>query len=217
MFSSIAHRYDVANHLLSCGCDLLWRKRAAKIVAGWKPKAIVDLATGTGDLALALQKELPHSEIVGVDFSDEMLAVAKGKGVRRVISADALALPLAARSFDCLTIAFGLRNIEDWNVAVREMARVLVADGKLLIMEFSLPSISILRSMYRFYLHRVLPIFGSLLTRKKSAYDYLGESIERFPGGAELLRLIEANGFVGAAAEALSGGIVTIYTATTRN
>jgi len=214
MFSSIAHRYDVANHLLSCGCDLLWRRRAAQIVAGWNPKTIVDLATGTGDLALTLQNRLPHSEIVGVDFSDEMLAVAKAKGVRRVIAADALALPFANRSFDCLTIAFGLRNIADWNAAVREMARVLVTDGKLLIMEFSLPSISILRSTYRFYLHRVLPTFGSLLTQKKTAYDYLGESIERFPGGEELLRLIEANGFRGAAAEALTGGIVTIYTAT---
>ena len=214
MFSGIAHRYDLANHLLSCGCDLLWRRRAAQIVAGWNPKTSVDLATGTGDLALTLQNRLPHSEIVGVDFSDEMLAVAKAKGVRRVIAADALALPFANRSFDCLTIAFGLRNIADWNAAVREMARVLVTDGKLLIMEFSLPSISILRSTYRFYLHRVLPTFGSLLTQKKTAYDYLGESIERFPGGEELLRLIEANGFRGAAAEALTGGIVTIYTAT---
>ena len=217
MFSGIAHRYDLANHLLSCGCDLLWRRRAAQIVAGWNPKTIVDLATGTGDLALTLQNRLPHSEIVGVDFSDEMLAVAKAKGVRRVIAADALALPFATGSFDCLTIAFGLRNIADWNAAVREMARVLVTDGKLLIMEFSLPSISILRSTYRFYLHRVLPTFGSLLTQKKTAYDYLGESIERFPGGAELLRLIEANGFREAAAEALTGGIVTIYTATKRN
>ena len=214
MFSGIAHRYDLANHLLSCGCDLLWRRRAAQIVAGWNPKTIVDLATGTGDLALTLQNRLPHSEIVGVDFSDEMLAVAKAKGVRRVIAADALALPFANRSFDCLTIAFGLRNIADWNAAVREMARVLVTDGKLLIMEFSLPSISILRSTYRFYLHRVLPTFGSLLTQKKTAYDYLGESIERFPGGAELLRLIEANGFHGATLEPLTGGIVTIYTAT---
>ena len=214
MFNSIAHRYDLANHLLSCGCDLLWRRRAAQIVAGWNPKTIVDLATGTGDLALTLQNRLPHSEIVGVDFSDEMLAVAKAKGVRRVIAADALALPFANRSFDCLTIAFGLRNIEDWSAAVREMARVLVTDGKLLIMEFSLPSISILRSTYRFYLHRVLPTFGSLLTQKKTAYDYLGESIEQFPGGEELSRLIEANGFCDAVAKPLTGGIVAIYTAT---
>jgi len=214
MFGAIARRYDLANHLLSCGCDFLWRKRAAEIVHDWTPNAIVDLATGTGDLALVLQRTLPQSEIVGVDFSDEMLAIARSKGVRRLVSADALALPFAGNSFDCLTIAFGLRNIADWNAALREMQRVLTADGKLLIMEFSIPSMSILRTVYRFYLHRVLPIFGSLLTRKKTAYDYLGDSIERFPGGAELLRLIEANGFRDATAEPLTGGIVTIYSAT---
>jgi demethylmenaquinone methyltransferase/2-methoxy-6-polyprenyl-1,4-benzoquinol methylase len=213
MFGSIARRYDLANHLLSCGCDVIWRKRAAGIVADWKPNTIIDLAAGTGDLTLALEKKLPDSEIVAADFSEEMLAVARTKGVRRVIVADALALPFADQSFDCLTIAFGLRNIKDWSAALREMARVLAANGNLLVMEFSLPSISILRSLYRFYLHRLLPIFGSFLTRKKTAYDYLGDSIEQFPGGDELLRLIEANGFRDAAAAPLTGGIVTIYTA----
>ena len=214
MFGSISRRYDLANHLLSCGCDFFWRKRAAAIVKGWNPNAIVDLATGTGDLALALAKALPKSEIIGADFSEEMLAVAKGKGVPRVILADALALPFADRSFDCLTIAFGLRNIKDWSVAVREMSRILITNGHVLIMEFSLPSMSILRSVYRFYLHRIMPIFGAVLTQKKTAYDYLGDSIEQFPGGDALLRLIEANGFRNAAAEPLTGGIVTIYAAT---
>jgi demethylmenaquinone methyltransferase / 2-methoxy-6-polyprenyl-1,4-benzoquinol methylase len=106
-----------------------------------------------------------------------------------------------------------LRNIKDWSTALREMARVLTANGNLLVMEFSLPSMSILRAIYRFYLHRLLPIFGSLLTRKKTAYYYLGDSIEQFPGGQELVRLIDANGFSDAAAEPLTGGIVTIYTA----
>jgi demethylmenaquinone methyltransferase/2-methoxy-6-polyprenyl-1,4-benzoquinol methylase len=214
MFGSIARRYDLANHLLSCGCDFFWRKRAAAIVKGWNPDAIVDLATGTGDLALALAKALPKSEIIGADFSEEMLAVAKGKGVRRVIAADALALPFADRSFDCLTIAFGLRNIKDWSAALREMNRILITNGHVLIMEFSLPSMSIVRAIYRFYLHRVMPIFGAFLTQKKTAYDYLGDSIEQFPGGDALLRLIEANGFRNATAEPLTGGIVTIYTAT---
>jgi demethylmenaquinone methyltransferase/2-methoxy-6-polyprenyl-1,4-benzoquinol methylase len=216
MFGSISRRYDLANHLLSCGCDFFWRSRAAKIVSGWNPNTIVDLATGTGDLALALAKALPKSEIIGADFSEEMLAVAKAKGVRRVVTADALALPFANRSFDCLTIAFGLRNIQDWSAALREMARVLTPNGNLLVMEFSLPSISVLRTAYRFYLHRLMPVFGSFLTRKKTAYDYLGDSIEQFPGGEDLLRLIETNGFRGAAAEPLTGGIVTIYTATRR-
>ena len=214
MFSSIARRYDLANHLLSCGCDFFWRKRAAEIVKGWNSSAIVDLATGTGDLALALEQALPDSEIVGADFSEEMLAVAKAKGVRRVIAADALSLPFVDGSFDCLTIAFGLRNIKDWSAALREMARVLTSNGHLLVMEFSLPSISILRSVYRFYLHRMLPILGAFLTEKTTAYDYLGESIEKFPGGDGLARVIEANGFRDAAIEPLTGGIVTIYTAT---
>jgi demethylmenaquinone methyltransferase / 2-methoxy-6-polyprenyl-1,4-benzoquinol methylase len=214
MFGSISRRYDLANHLLSCGCDFLWRKRAAEIARRWNPSAIVDLATGTGDLALTLEKTLPRAEIVGADFSEEMLAVARAKGVRRTIFADALALPFANRSFDCLTIAFGLRNIQDWSAALKEMNRVLTIGGHLLIMEFSLPSMSILRSAYRFYLHHVLPIFGAFLTKKKTAYDYLGESIEKFPGGGDMLRLIDANGFHAASAEPLTGGIVTIYTAT---
>ena len=217
MFGSISRRYDLANHLLSCGCDFFWRKRAAKIVADWNPNAIVDLATGTGDLALALMRTLPNAEIIGADFSEEMLAVARSKGVRRAIAADALVLPFANRSFDCVTIAFGLRNIEDWGAALREMARVLTTNGHLLVMEFSLPSMSILRTVYRFYLHRLMPIFGSFLTQKKTAYDYLGESIEKFPGGEEMLRLMEATGFERAAMEPLSAGIVTIYTATKRD
>jgi demethylmenaquinone methyltransferase / 2-methoxy-6-polyprenyl-1,4-benzoquinol methylase len=213
MFGSIARRYDLANHVLSCGCDFIWRNRAAGIVRRWAPKNVLDLAAGTGDLTLALGRALPESEIVAADFSEEMLAIAKSKGVRRVVTADALALPFGDRSFDCVTIAFGLRNIKDWSGALREMARVLSANGHVLIMEFSLPAPSILRAVYRFYLHRILPIFGSMLTGKKAAYDYLGDSIEQFPGGDEMCRLIEANGFRNAAAEPLSGGIVTIYRA----
>ena len=213
MFGSIARRYDLANHVLSCGCDVLWRKRAARTVTAWNPKNVVDLAAGTGDLTLALEKALPKSKIVAADFSEEMLAVAKIKGVRQAVAADALALPFSDGSFDCLTIAFGLRNIKDWGVALREMARVLKANGHLLVMEFSLPRMSIFRALYRFYLHQLVPILGSLLTGKKSAYDYLGDSIEQFPGGETMLRLIEANGFRDATAEPLTGGIVTIYTA----
>jgi demethylmenaquinone methyltransferase/2-methoxy-6-polyprenyl-1,4-benzoquinol methylase len=217
MFGSIARRYDLANHVLSFGCDFHWRKRAAGIVAGWSPNKIVDLAAGTGDLTLALEKALPESEVVAADFSEEMLAVATMKGVCRVVTADALALPFADQSIDCLTIAFGLRNINDWSAALREMARTLTANGHLLVMEFSLPRMSLLRATYRFYLHQLIPIFGSLLTGKKSAYDYLGDSIEQFPGGEAMLRLIEANGFRNASAEPLTGGIVTIYTATKKD
>jgi demethylmenaquinone methyltransferase / 2-methoxy-6-polyprenyl-1,4-benzoquinol methylase len=213
MFASIAQRYDLANHVLSCGSDFYWRRRAAEIIAGWRPNRVLDLATGTGDLALAIEKKLPNIEILGADFSEEMLAVAKRKGLRHTFLVNAVKLPFLDASFDCVTIAFGLRNLPDWSVALAEMRRVLNANGHLLILEFSLPEQAILRRVYRFYLHRCLPVFGSFLTKQKGAYDYLGDSIEEFPNGDAMLRLIEANGFGNAQAEPLTAGIVTIYTA----
>jgi demethylmenaquinone methyltransferase/2-methoxy-6-polyprenyl-1,4-benzoquinol methylase len=223
MFGAIARRYDLANHILSCGADFYWRKRAAKIVADWAPREtpkgfaspfrVIDLATGTGDLAMVLQKEMPDAGIIGADFSEEMLAIAKAKGLPRTIQADVLALPFPDRSVDCVTIAFGLRNVQDWGAALREMARVLRLGGHVLVLEFSLPRSSILRAIYRAYLHRCLPVIGAALTKTKNAYDYLGDSIEEFPNGDAMLRLMEANGFTSAKAEPLTGGIVTIYTA----
>ena len=213
MFGAIARRYDLANHMLSCGTDFYWRKCAANIVASWRPGKIVDLATGTGDLALALQKKLPDAEVTGVDFVPEMLDLAQRKGVRQTILADAMQLPFSDGSFDCVTIAFGLRNMENWGGALAEMSRVLGRDGHLLVLEFSLPTRSIVRAIYRLYLHRCLPLLGSLLTRKKSAYDYLGDSIEEFPSGHAMIDLIEASGFRHATLQPLSYGVATIYTA----
>ena len=213
MFGAIARRYDLANHTLSCGTDFYWRKCAANIVANWRPGKIVDLATGTGDLALALQKKLPDAEVTGVDFLPEMLELAQSKGLRKTVLADAMKLPFRDGSFDCVTIAFGLRNMENWRDALVEMSRVLKRDGRLLVLEFSLPTASIVRTIYRFYLHRCLPLLGSFLTRKKSAYDYLGDSIEEFPSGHAMIDLIEASGFKHATLQPLSYGIVTIYTA----
>ncbi|PYK74867.1 MAG: bifunctional demethylmenaquinone methyltransferase/2-methoxy-6-polyprenyl-1,4-benzoquinol methylase UbiE [Verrucomicrobia bacterium] len=213
MFGSIARRYDLANHLLSCGIDFYWRRRAAEIVAGWRPHRIADLATGTGDLALALQKKLPDAEIVGVDFLPEMLDLAQRKGVRQVVLADAMNLPFGDASFDCVTIAFGLRNLENWGAALTEMSRALRTSGRLLVLEFSLPTTPILRAIYRFYLHRCLPLLGSFLTGKKTAYDYLGDSIEEFPSGNAMCQLMQANGFARPTFEPLTGGIVIIYTA----
>jgi len=213
MFNAIAPRYDLANHLLSCGADFYWRNRAATIVANWRPVQIVDLATGTGDLAFALSRKLPQAEITGVDFSEEMLARARAKGLSRTILADAMQLPFASASVDCVTIAFGLRNLPDYGGGLREMQRVLNPGGHLLVLEFSLPRVPMLRAIYRFYLHRCLPAVGSLLTGERSAYQYLGDSIEQFPGGDAMLHLLEQSGFRDARAKPLSGGIVTIYTA----
>ena len=213
MFGSIARRYDLANHLLSCGIDFYWRRHAAEIVADWQPHRVTDLATGTGDLALALQKKLPDAEIVGVDVLPEMLDLAQRKGVRQIVLADAMNLPFNDASFDCVAIAFGLRNLENWAAALAEMWRVLKPDGHLLVLEFSLPTTPILRAIYRFYLHRCLPLLGSFLTGTKSAYDYLGDSIEEFPDGNAMCELMAKNGFAHTTFEHLTGGIVTIYTA----
>jgi len=212
MFGSIATRYDLANHVLSCGIDFYWRARAAEIVASWHPNAIADLATGTGDLALAIQKKLPHAELTGVDFLPEMLELAQRKGVRRVVLADAMKLPFDDASFDCVTIAFGLRNLENCSAALVEMRRVLKANGHLLVLEFSLPTTPALRAAYRFYLHRCLPLLGSFLTQEKSAYDYLGDSIEKFPSGNAMCELMKQTGYASPSFEPLTGGIVTIYT-----
>jgi demethylmenaquinone methyltransferase / 2-methoxy-6-polyprenyl-1,4-benzoquinol methylase len=212
MFGRIARRYDLANHLLSGGADFLWRRRAAKIVAGWQPRDVLDLATGSGDLALAIQGRLPEATVTATDFSPEMLEVARRKGVAKTVLADALQLPFESASFDCVTVAFGLRNMADWDRALSEMARVLRAGGHLLVLDFSIPT-GALQPMYRFYLHRCLPLLASIITGQKTAYDYLGGSIERFPSGVEILELIERNGFTMASTEPLTGGIATIYVA----
>jgi demethylmenaquinone methyltransferase/2-methoxy-6-polyprenyl-1,4-benzoquinol methylase len=212
MFDRIAPRYDLANHVLSGGVDFLWRRRVAKIVENWQPKRVLDLATGSGDLALAIQCRLPEATIVAADFSPEMLEVARQKGVRETVLADALQLPFDTESFDCVTVAFGLRNMADWAAALREMARVLRPGGHLLVLDFSLP-IGPLRPAYRFYLHRCLPLLASIVTGHKAAYDYLGGSIEKFPSGGEMIELIEKNGFATASAKPLTGGIATIYVA----
>ena len=139
MFGRIARRYDLANHLLSGGADFLWRRRAVKVVEEWRPRRALDLATGSGDLALALQRRLPEAAIIAADFSPEMLGVAQRKGARGTVLADALSLPFEAESFDCVTVAFGLRNMADWSLALREMSRVLRSSGHLLVLDFSLP------------------------------------------------------------------------------
>jgi demethylmenaquinone methyltransferase / 2-methoxy-6-polyprenyl-1,4-benzoquinol methylase len=213
MFGRVALRYDLANHVLSLGMDVFWRARAARLVESWKAERILDLATGSGDLALAMERRSPKAKIVAADFSPRMIQIARAKGVRETIVADALQLPFSDGSFDCVTIAFGLRNIADWGAALREMSRILRAGGHLLVLDFSIPK-SILRGPYRFYLHHFLPRLAGLLTGEKDAYQYLGVSIEGFPSGVEMVQLIEGNGFADAEICSMTGGIVEICTAT---
>ena len=212
LFGSIARRYDLANHLLSGGLDFLWRRRVARTVAGWQPQSILDLATGSGDIALTLSRHLPRARIIGADFCVPMLRKAVRKGVHPVLAADGLALPFADAVFDVVTVAFGLRNMASWPGALREIHRVLRPGGNILILDFSLPPAP-LRWIYRPYLHRVLPWIAGRLTGERAAYEYLGDSIERFPSGAAMCALLESAGFVSPRAEGLSGGIVSLYTA----
>ena len=212
MFSAIAHRYDFANHLLSGGLDFFWRKRAAQIVKAWQPARILDLATGSGDLALTIRAACPGSFLVGADFCHPMLLHAQQKGLAHLVAADGLHLPFADESFDALTIAFGLRNMESWPRGLGEMRRVLRPGGHVLVLDFSIPPAP-LRWLYRPYLHHALPRIAALLTREKSAYEYLGDSIENFPAGDAMCALLRETGFQNPRCEPLTGGIVSLYTA----
>ncbi len=212
-FAAIAKRYDLANHLLSGGLDFLWRAKASGIVAEDDPVRILDLATGSGDLARALRKASPRAVVIGADFCIPMLEVARKKNLPLLVQADGLRLPFRTGIFDALTVAFGLRNMASWEGALREMARVLRAGGLLLVMDFSLPEIAPLREAYRLYLHKVLPRFAAAITGNKEAYEYLGSSIESFPRGAEMRELVERSGFSDFRARSLCFGVASIYTA----
>lgn len=210
-FASIAKRYVVTNHLLSAGIDVLWRRRVARLVAETRPERVLDVATGSGDLAAAVQNACPNARVVGADFCAPMLVEARRRGIRDLLVADGLALPFPDQSFDALTIGYGLRNMADWEAGVREFARVLRPGGRLVILDFSLPDRRSLRAPYRFYLHRVLPGIAGLLTGNADAYTYLGDSIERFPAGDEMRELILRAGFSACDWIPLAGGISSVY------
>jgi len=213
-FASIAPRYDLANHVLSGGVDYLWRWQVARLVAPWQPRRLLDLATGSGDLALTLRRWLPKTAIIGSDFSPQMLREAMRKGLSPVVVADALHLPFADETFDVVTVAFGLRNMESWTGALREMRRVLRPGGHVLVLDFSLPALAPLRFAYRLYLHHVLPKIAGRLTGERGAYDYLAGSIEKFPSGSAMLSLLASAGFRDVKARPMTGGIVSIYVGT---
>jgi len=212
-FAGISSRYDIANHVLSGGVDFLWRAKAAKLVAATHPARILDLATGSGDLAVALKKTCPGAQVVGVDFCLPMLEIAQKKGVPSLIQGDGLALPFQDATFDALTVAFGLRNMASWDGALKEMARVLKPQGLLLVMDFSMPTNRLLRALYRVYLHHGLTRIAGLLTGRPEAYDYLGESIEKFPRGETMLRLVESCGFEDPRAFPLAFGVASMTVA----
>lgn len=212
-FARIADRYVLTNHVLSCGADIWWRKVVTSRIKRWKPERLLDVASGTGDLALEIQDACPDCEVVASDFCAEMLQHAADRGLRETVVADALNLPFPDAGFDVVTVAFGLRNMADYPAALREMRRVLKPGGRLVILDFSLPA-GLLRGPYRFYLHKVLPRMAGWLTGQRDAYEYLGGSIEQFPSGAGMCGLLETCGFGSTRADGLTGGVVSVYEGT---
>ncbi len=211
-FASISKRYDFANHLLSGGLDFFWRNVVARRVAAAGPRRILDLATGSGDLARELRRKCPGALVVGGDFCLPMLSEATKKSVPCLVQADGLALPFADASFDAVTVAFGLRNMASWSGALAECARVLRADGALHVLDFAMPPQPILRAIYRVYLHHLLPRIAGWVTAQADAYEYLGESIESFPSGARMLDLFREAGFSPRAPRLFCFGVVALYT-----
>ncbi|GHC09865.1 bifunctional demethylmenaquinone methyltransferase/2-methoxy-6-polyprenyl-1,4-benzoquinol methylase UbiE [Cerasicoccus arenae] len=220
MFGEIAHRYDAANHLLSGGVDYYWRRVLVGKVARANPQVIVDLATGSGDVAFAIRNKLPASvELAGLDFCEPMLDEARAKQKERYgdeairfAFGDCLNLPLADESTDVITIAFGVRNFEDRIRGLQEMRRSLRPGGRLLILEFSQPY-AWFRPFYYVYLKCILPTLASLVTGKKDAYSYLADSIEGFPARDTLSAQILKAGFAEVSATPLTFGIVAIHEA----
>jgi demethylmenaquinone methyltransferase / 2-methoxy-6-polyprenyl-1,4-benzoquinol methylase len=214
-FAQISERYVVTNHVLSLGTDILWRKKVARLVQTLPHATILDLATGSGDLAMEIAKKCPEAKILGADFCAPMLEVARKRNVPglELMVADAMNLPFADATYDLVTVAFGLRNMASWPEAVREMTRVIKPGGHMLILDFSLPTLPVLRPLYRFYLHKLLPKIAGLITGQRGAFEYLSNSIEAFPSGPAMCELLNANGLKAATATPLNLGIASIYVA----
>jgi demethylmenaquinone methyltransferase/2-methoxy-6-polyprenyl-1,4-benzoquinol methylase len=219
LFDSIARRYDMLNHLLSGGIDTYWRRRALRRLRGEPGGRILDVATGTADFAIAAARLAPR-EVVGVDIAEEMLAIGRKKltarGLSGVISlrkGEAESLPFADGSFDAAIVAFGVRNFESLEKGLAEMRRVLRPGGRLVILEFSRPRRFPFRQIYLFYFLNVIPRVGRLVSGNSEAYAYLPASVMAFPEGNEFLKILGEAGFTAAAAERLTFGIASIYTA----
>lgn len=221
MFDAIAGRYDFLNHVLSAGIDRRWRRRAIQSLSLTGIERVVDLCTGTADLAIAARTAGPSAAcVVGVDFAGAMLRVGQKKLRERrltdsvtLVRGDATRIPLADRSAHAVTIAFGLRNLDNTAAACTEMSRILAPGGRLAILEFAIPETPGVRAVYLWYLKRVLPRIGRLVSRHEAAYDYLPASVGAFASPEEVVKLLRHAGFTDVTASPLTFGIVFLYTA----
>jgi demethylmenaquinone methyltransferase/2-methoxy-6-polyprenyl-1,4-benzoquinol methylase len=218
MFASIARSYDRANQVLSFGLHHRWRRAAVRASAASPGDRVLDCATGTGDLALEFRRAVgDQGEVIGTDFCEEMLALAPEKAARagldvRFQTADVLALPFPDGSFDIASIAFGIRNVDDPERGVREMARVVRPGGRVVVLEFGQPGGALFGSVYRLYSRHVLPRVGGWLSGDRAAYEYLDRTSSRFPAGPAFTALLERTGsFAEVAATPLTAGVAYVY------
>ena len=221
MFDSIAGTYDQLNHTLSFGIDRIWRKKGIAYLRPFAPKSILDIATGTGDLAISMQRNLNADRIIGADISEGMMDVGRQKvaeaGLSEHISfeyQDCTALTYAEDSFDAVTAAFGVRNFEDIEQGIREMYRVLRPDGHVMILELSTPEHFPMKQLYSIYSKWVIPTIGRLFSKEQSAYSYLPASIKVVPQGKVMTDLLSRVGFSEVQARTLTFGICSLYTGT---
>lgn len=220
MFNNIARKYDFLNHFLSMGIDKLWRKKAVKLLKSIEPKQLLDIATGTGDFALACLKLNPD-KITGIDISTEMLAVGREKIAKKklqdrieLFEGDSEDIQFDDNSFDAITVAFGVRNFENLEKGLKEMNRVVRPGGKVVILEFSKPKNFPVKQFYNFYFFNILPLCGKMLSKDSSAYTYLPESVGAFPDGEIFLEIYKSCGFEETEQIKLSFGIASIYIGT---
>jgi demethylmenaquinone methyltransferase / 2-methoxy-6-polyprenyl-1,4-benzoquinol methylase len=219
MFNQIAHRYDFLNRFLSAGIDVQWRKKAIRTLKKQQPKILLDVATGTADVALLSWDILQPQHITGIDISEGMLNLGREKvnakglaGKIDLLTADSEHLPFANNHFDAITVAFGVRNFEHLEKGLTEMLRVLKPGGQLVILEFSKPRTAVFKQLYQLYMNRIAPGFGNIFAKNKAAYQYLNHSVQAFPEGEAFVEILSRCGYQQPGLKKLSMGICTIYT-----
>ena len=218
MFNGIAGSYDFLNHFFSFGIDKYWRNVTVNSLKKSPHSVVLDLATGTADMAINIANKLDSEKIIGVDISEEMLAIGKKKVFKLNLShrielkiGSALALPFENDTFDAVTIGFGIRNFSDVDAGLKEINRVLRKGGSLNILEFSKPENIIIRNIYNLYFSKILPFIGNSISRHKYAYSYLNKSVFEFPSGNEFNMILNKNGFLNVKNRPLTFGIATLY------